>query len=74
MYTALIREGYMEVYKFFYKYILPDEESKKINANDVEATFLGRGEIVVLGMPRGNHNCDEMGCSSLTHVIYRKKI
>lgn len=44
----------MEVYKFFYKYILP-----------------GRGEIVVLGMPRGNHNCDEMGCSSLTHVIYR---
>lgn len=23
MYIALIREGYMEVYKFFYKYILP---------------------------------------------------
>lgn len=31
-------------------------------------------EIVVCGMPRNDdesHNCDEMGCSSVSHVLYR---
>ena len=33
-------------------------------------------EIVVCGVPRENdksHNCDEMGCSSINHVLYRFK-
>ena len=31
-------------------------------------------EIIVIGMPNSDdesHNCDEMGCGSLSHVIYR---
>jgi hypothetical protein len=31
-------------------------------------------EIVVCGEPKENdvsHNCDEMGCSSVNHVLYR---
>lgn len=31
-------------------------------------------EIVVIGMPDEDdetHNCDHMGCSSVSHVIYR---
>ena len=31
-------------------------------------------EIVVCGQPKPNdasHNCDEMGCSSVSHVLYR---
>jgi len=33
-------------------------------------------EIIVLGEPiteDEKHNCDHMGCSSLTHVLYRFK-
>lgn len=30
-------------------------------------------EIIVLGYPGDDesHNCDEMGCSSVSHVLYR---
>lgn len=33
-------------------------------------------EIIVLGLPEQddeNHNCDEMGCSTGSHVLYRFK-
>lgn len=31
-------------------------------------------EIIVLGDPiNDDHNCDQMGCSSICHVIYRFK-
>ena len=29
-------------------------------------------EVIVIGEPRDEaHNCDEMGCSTLNHVLYR---
>jgi hypothetical protein len=34
-------------------------------------------EIIVCGQPAyddESHNCDEMGCSSINHVLYRFKI
>ena len=36
-----------------------------------------KGEIVITGMPHEDdedHNCDFMGCSSVSHVIFRYKI
>ncbi len=32
------------------------------------------GHIVVYGIPNEEHNCDQMGCSSIDHVLYVKKI
>ena len=35
------------------------------------------GEIVVCGIPDEedeNHDCDQMGCSSISHVLYRSNI
>ncbi len=31
--------------------------------------FVGLGQIVVLGTPGDDHDCDKMGCGSLDHVI-----
>lgn len=38
----------------------------------VEA-YLTKNEIVVIGEPKedDDHNCDVMGCGTLSHVIYR---
>ncbi len=30
-------------------------------------------EIVVCGWPKEEHNCDQMGCSTINHVLYRFK-
>lgn len=42
---------------------------------DVEEVYLYNGEIIVMGMPgedeEETHNCDVMGCSSVSHVLYR---
>jgi hypothetical protein len=41
---------------------------------DVTGVFVSDDEIVVTGEPDDddeNHNCDEMGCSSVSHVIFR---
>lgn len=43
----------------------------------VEAYISETGEIIVVGEPNPedeNHNCDEMGCSTFSHVIYRALI
>ena len=33
------------------------------------------GEIVITGIPETVlHNCDQMGCSSIDHVIYRCRL
>lgn len=38
----------------------------------VDGVFYGKREMVITGVPfRGDHNCDEMGCSSIGHVIVR---
>lgn len=42
-----------------------------------ENVFISQHEIVVTGEPDEedeNHNCDEMGCSSISHVIFRANI
>lgn len=41
-------------------------------ATFVEAYISERNTLIVLGDPRdSSHNCDEMGCSSVCHVLYR---
>lgn len=42
----------------------------------VEA-YLTEKEIVVMGQPKEddeNHNCDAMGCGTLSHVLYRLRL
>lgn len=41
---------------------------------NVDGVFIGKGEIVITGIPDSEdetHNCDAMGCSSVSHVIFR---
>ncbi|MCE5227893.1 MAG: hypothetical protein LLG05_18795 [Porphyromonadaceae bacterium] len=41
---------------------------------DIAGVFISDDEIVVTGEPDDddeNHNCDEMGCSSVSPVIFR---
>ena len=40
----------------------------------VQGAFIRGSEIVITGRPEEddkNHNCDEMGCGSLEHIIFR---
>ena len=39
----------------------------------IEAYLTGKGEIVAIGEPdwQQDHNCDSMGCTIFSHVIYR---
>jgi hypothetical protein len=30
-------------------------------------------EIIILGWPRAAHNCDDCGCTSISHVLLRFK-
>lgn len=50
---------------------MPDKYKEIENISGV---FVSENEIVVTGTPHeddDNHNCDVMGCSSVSHVIYR---
>ena len=41
---------------------------------NVEAVYISGNEIIITGAPDDNdegHNCDEMGCSSLEHILLR---
>lgn len=43
----------------------------------VTSVYVSDREIVVTGVPDTDdetHNCDFMGCSSVSHVIFRAKI
>ena len=44
----------------------------------VEEVFLYDGEIIITGQPDDEkpelHNCDVMGCSSVSHVIFRGEV
>jgi deoxycytidylate deaminase len=43
----------------------------------VTSVYVSDREIVVTGVPGTDdetHNCDFMGCSSVSHVIFRSKI
>lgn len=40
----------------------------------VQSVFMRGPEIIITGCPEEddeNHNCDEMGCGSLEHIIFR---
>ena len=39
----------------------------------VQSAFVNRsrGELILLGIPQDDHDCDEMGCGSLDHVVLR---
>lgn len=44
---------------------------------NVDSVFISDNEIVVTGFPDEDdktHNCDEMGCSSVSHVLFRTEI
>lgn len=42
---------------------------------NVEKVLLCGNEILIIGQPEDdndeNHNCDQMGCSSVEHVLFR---
>jgi hypothetical protein len=41
---------------------------------NVTEVFISDSEIVICGIPESedeNHNCDMMGCSSVSHVLLR---
>lgn len=43
----------------------------------VEGVFISDREIIITGIPDEddeNHNCDAMGCSSVSHVLFRFNI
>lgn len=67
-------EGYTEI-NIMYCY----DSIKRlgINIEDVSGVFLGKGELIITGSPKEDddaHNCDVMGCTSVSHVLYRKEI
>ncbi|MCQ4925000.1 hypothetical protein NE686_18005 [Tissierella carlieri] len=67
-----IQKGYIEIDKEF---IIDSLENKEIPLDTISGVFIGKGEIVVTGIPNDEgHNCDAMGCNSINHVIYRKAI
>lgn len=43
---------------------------------DVDGVFVSDNEIVVTGMPDedSEHDCDDMGCTSVSHVLFRTRI
>jgi hypothetical protein len=56
-----------------FKYMIP-EGFKEIEG--VTNVYLSENQIVVVGIPDEDdedHNCDYMGCGSLTHVLFRTK-
>jgi hypothetical protein len=66
--------GYREVDKSLYAEMII---SQGISIDRVDGIFIGKGEIVITGSPISddeNHNCDMMGCSSISHVLYRTKL
>jgi TATA-box binding protein (TBP) (component of TFIID and TFIIIB) len=41
---------------------------------NIDSVFISDGKIVITGWPDEDdesHNCDAMGCSSVSHVIFR---
>jgi len=45
--------------------------------NNVSGVFVSDNKLVITGSPKEEdegHNCDEMGCSSVSHVLYRLDI
>lgn len=42
-----------------------------LNCDDVSNIYINNDTIIVTGIPEENHNCDEMGCNSIEHIIYR---
>jgi hypothetical protein len=68
------RHGDTSFRKEFYMNQAP-EGFKQIN--NVDGVYISDDEIVITGSPEEddeNHNCDEMGCSSVSHVLYRATI
>lgn len=50
---------------------------KEIDFDSVTGIFVSEKEIVITGFPEVDdetHNCDYMGCSSISHVIFRADI
>ncbi len=43
---------------------------------EVTGVYVSKHEIVVTGHPETDdeeHNCDELGCTSVSHVLFREK-
>lgn len=53
------------------------EEYAERTPDGTGVCYLQNGELILLGYPRGedeDHNCDAMGCSSVSHVVERRKL
>lgn len=73
-YDIPVPEGYIAISKVF---CIDKIKQLGIEVELVTGIYVGNGEMVITGIPDENdetHNCDEMGCSSLSHVLYRQRL
>jgi hypothetical protein len=71
---APVPEGYTEIERTF---CLDKFKQLGIELEFVTGVYIGKGEMIITGYPdedNESHNCDEMGCSSVSHVLYRQNI
>lgn len=69
-----IPEGYIEIERTF---CLEKFKQVGIELECVTGVYIGKGEMVITGHPDSDdeaHNCDDMGFSSVSHVLYRQSI
>lgn len=50
-----------------------ERENKRLREDHqvIQAVYTRSGRAVVCGIPSADHNCDEMGCPSTEHVLWR---
>lgn len=71
---APIPEGYVEIDKEF---CADKIKQVGLDIKAVNGVFASENEMVITGTPDEDdetHNCDELGCSSVNHVLYRQSI
>lgn len=42
-----------------------------LKSYDVSNIYINNNVVIITGVPEKGHNCDEMGCNSIEHVIYK---
>ena len=45
-----------------------------IEHEDIGEVYYSNNEVVITGRPKNGHNCDSMGCTSVSHIIFRVKV
>ena len=68
------QKKFVQIHKGFYSDSI---KALGIDIKSVNGVFMSNDEVVITGHPKDDdelHNCDEMGCSSVNHVLHRHKL